>query len=202
MRLALLALAAACGAAAADGDELATRVLARLAEVPVVRAEFVQERFVASMPAPVVSRGRMTMSRREGLLWKITEPVKLTLAFTPADIIETGVDGVRRAGAERHGRAQAEMGRLIRSLTAADAAGLRADFELRAEGGLERWKLHLLPRRREMARFLSAVELAGGRYLETIEIHAVSGERTVMRMSKFVAATALEPAERDELSPP
>ena len=202
MRLALLALAAACGAVAADGDELAARVLARLAEVPVVRAEFVQERFVASMPAPVVSRGRMTMSRQEGLIWRTVEPVKLTLAFTPADIIETGADGVRRAGAARRGRAQAEMGRLIHSLTAADAAELRADFELRAEGNLERWKLHLLPRRREMARFLSAVELAGGRYLETIEIHTASGERTVMRMSKFVAATALEPAERDELTPP
>ena len=202
MRLALLALAAACGAVAADGDELAARVLARLAEVPVVRAEFMQERFVASMPAPVLSRGRMTMSRHEGLIWRIVEPVKLTLAFTPTDIIETGADGVRRAGAARRGRAQAEMGRLIRSLTAADAAELRADFELRAEGSLERWKLHLLPRRREMARFLSVVELAGGRYLETIEIHTASGERTVMRMSKFVAATALEPAERDELTPP
>lgn len=203
MRLAALALAAACGtAAAADGDELAARVLAQLAGHAVVHAEFQQERHVASMPAPVVSRGRMTVSRREGLLWRVEAPVKMTLAFTPADIIETGPDGVRRAGGGRRSRAQAEMGRLIRSLTAADAAELRDDFDLRAEGSIERWKLHLTPRRREMARFLSAVELAGGRFLETMEIHAASGERTVMRMSKFAAAAALEPAERAELTPP
>ena len=203
MRLAALALAAACAAAAAaDGDELATRVLAQLAAHAVVRAEFQQERHVASMTAPLVSRGRMTVSQREGLLWRVETPVKMTLAFTPTDIFETGPDGVRRAGAGGRSRAQAEMGRLIRSLTAADAAQLREDFELRAEGSLERWKLHLTPRRREMARFLSAVELGGGRFLETIEIRAASGERTVMRMSKFAVAAALEPAERAELTPP
>jgi hypothetical protein len=202
VRLALLALAWSCSATAAEGDAFLAQVMAGLAQHEVVRARFLQERFVSAMPAPVASRGRMTVSRREGLIWRVEDPVQVALAFTPTQIIETGPDGARRVVSPRRGGAQAEMGRLIRSLTATDVAELRSSFELQVSGSLERWIMELKPRRREMARFLSAIRLSGGRYLETIDIHETSGERTFIRMTGFVTAAALDATERAELTPP
>lgn len=196
--LAALALAWPCLAAAAEGgDELLGRVMARLAEHAVVRAQFVQERFASAMPAPILSSGRMIASRKDGVLWQIESPIKAALAFTPTQIIETGPSGERRLSAGRRGGAvQAEMARLIRGITSADSAELRANFELQISGSVERWTISLKPRRREMARFLSGIELRGARHLDAIEIHEASGDRTAIRMSNFVTAAELEPAER------
>ena len=201
--LALLALASPRGLAATDSDELLARVMARLAEHAVVRAQFVQERFVSSMAAPVRSSGRLLASRREGVLWKIESPVKVALAFTPTQIIETGPDGTRRLGGGRRGGVvQLEMARLIRGITAADADGLRSNFEVRASGDVERWTLSLTPRRREMARVLATIQLTGARHLESIDVHEVSGDRTAIRLGNFVTGAELEPAERAEFTPP
>jgi outer membrane lipoprotein-sorting protein len=75
--LCLFALAPALAA-----DDLAERVIARLASYPVVRADFVQERTQPSLTKRVVSTGRMVLSREHGLLWQVEAPVKVTLIFT------------------------------------------------------------------------------------------------------------------------
>jgi hypothetical protein len=170
-------------ATAAGADDLADRIVARLASYPVVRADFVQERTVASLTRPVTSTGRMVLSREQGLLWQIDAPVKASLVF--------GANGAAEGGA-----VQAEMSRLIRAIIAADLRELRSTFEVEARGDLERWTLHLRPQGREVAQYLRGIELAGGKHLESIGIDEASGDRMTMRMRNFVVAAELDPAER------
>ncbi len=186
---------------AAHADELLDRILARLAESPVVRAEFVQERFLRAIARPTVSTGSITVSRAEGVLWKIEVPVQLGLAFTPTQVIETGPDGVRRLRSERRG-AQAEMARLMRGILGADAQALQSTFEPKAEGSPERWRIRLVPKAREMAAFLKAINLGGARHLESIEIQETSGDRTLIRMRGFSVGGELDPAERAQFKAP
>ncbi len=200
--LAGLALAWPCLAAAADSDELLERVVGRLAEHAVVRAQFVQERFVAAMPAPSLSGGRMVVSRKEGVLWEIERPVKVTLAFTPTQIIETGPDGVRWLRAPRGGAPQASIGRIMRGILGADADELRAQFDAAAEGSSDRWAIRLAPKAREVARFVTSIRLAGGAHLEAIDIEEASGDRTAIRLRNFTTATELEPGEREQFRAP
>ena len=107
--LVVLLWTSGCAAAA---DDLADRVVERLASYPVVRADFLQERTVASLTKPVTSSGRMVLSRDQGLLWQVEQPVKATLVFSG--------NGTAEGGA-----AQAEMGRLIRAIVGADLRELR-----------------------------------------------------------------------------
>jgi Outer membrane lipoprotein carrier protein LolA len=178
----LLALAwfSACANAA---DDLAERIVERLASYPVVRAEFVQERMVASLAKPVASSGRMVLSREQGLLWDIEQPVKATLVFSANGATEGGV-------------VQAETGRLIRAIIGADLRELRQTFDIEPRGDLERWTLHLRPKGREVAQYLRGIELSGGRHLEGIGIVEANGDRLTMRMRNFVVATELDAAER------
>ena len=190
MKLALLFLLAL----PAHADELLDTILKRLGEPQVVRAQFVQERLITDMTRPTVSRGRITVSRRDGLLWRIESPVQLALAFTPDAIIETGPDGVRRVRAQGRS-ADAQIGRVMRGILGADAEALQASFEARAAGGPERWTIRLAPRAREMARALREIRLAGGRHLEAIEVEEASGNLTTIRMKQFAVAEKLDADE-------
>ena len=192
MRLALL-LAAAL-ALPAQADDLLAGILERLAEPAVIRAQFVQERHLADMAQPAVSRGRLAVSRAEGVLWQVESPVRLTLAFGPERIVETGADGARRLRPQ--GGVETQIGRVMRGILGADADSLRQGFAATAEGSAERWRIRLVPRPREMARVLREIRLAGGRHLESIEIEETSGNETRIRMSGFRVAAELEPAER------
>jgi hypothetical protein len=179
----------------AHADELLGSILKQLAEPPVIRAQFVQERFIADMTRPTVSRGRVTVSRQDGVLWQIESPVRLALAFTQDGVIETGPDGARRSRGQRRGAVGTEIGRLMRSIVGADEQSLRTAFDAAAQGSLERWTIRLTPRAREMARFLREVRLGGGRHLETIEIEETSGNSTAIRMRQISVAEKLDAEE-------
>ena len=193
MRLAFLSLLAF--ALPVHADELLGSILKRLAEPPVIHARFVQERSIADMTRPTVSRGRITVSRQDGVLWQIESPVKLALAFTQNGVIETGTDGVRRSREQRRGAVDAEIGRLMRDIVGANEESLKTAFDAVAQGSIERWTVRLKPRAREMARFLREVRLGGGQRLETIEIEETSGNGTAIRMSHFAVAEKLEADE-------
>lgn len=193
MRAAALVLLAV--ALPAHAEELLGNILRRLAEPPVVRAQFVQERLISDMTRPTLSRGRITVSRRDGVLWQIESPVKLVLAFTPGGIVETGADGVRRSRGQRPGAIEAEVARIMQGILGADEASLKANFDAVAQGSLDRWTIHLTPRAREMARFLRAVRLGGGRHLEAIEIEETSGNTTTIRMRQFALAEKIDAEE-------
>jgi hypothetical protein len=189
MRRILFFLCLVTAAAAHAADDLAERVIARLSSYPVVRADFVQEKMLPSLTKPVVSTGRMVLSREQGLLWQVEQPVKLTVVYS--------------AGAAASGGAvEAEMGRLVRAILAGDLRELRTSFTLEPQGELERWTIRLLPKARELAQYLRVIELAGGAHLESIGIDETSGEQLRVRMKNFVVATELAPAERKALALP
>ena len=179
----------------AHADDLLGSILKRLSEPAVIRAQFVQERFIADIERPTTSRGRITVSRKDGVLWQIESPVKVALAFTPEGIIQTGPDGVRRRQGERRGAVETEIARVMQGILGADEQALKANFDARASGTLERWSVRLTPRAREMARFLRQIRLDGSRRLDAIEIEETSGNHTAIRMRQFVVADQLSPEE-------
>jgi hypothetical protein len=181
---------------------LLEKILERLAEPAVIRAQFEQERTVPELARPSLSRGSIVVSRQDGVLWRVETPVKMTLAFTPSGIIQTGPDGVRRLQAERRGAVEAEIGRVMRGVLGADADSLQANFVAKAEGNLRQWTVRLAPRAREMARFLREIRLGGARHLESIEIEETSGNHTAIRMRRFAVAERLEPAELEQFKAP
>jgi len=157
--------------AVARAEDLADRIVAQLASYPVVRAEFVQERTVASLTKPVMSSGRLVFSR-EGLTWQVEAPVKAEMVFS--------ANGPSDAGA-----AQAEIGRLVRALVAGDLRELRQSFDIEPHGDLERWTLQLRPKTLEIAQYLRGIVLAGGQHLEAIDVVEANGDRLKVRMKNF-----------------
>lgn len=151
---------------------------------------------MAVLTRPLTSRGRITVSRRDGVIWQLEAPIRMSVAFGETKIVEVDAEGRRRVRGIDENRAQAEVGRIFKGLLAADMASLRRYFQVGAEGDLESWRIHLTPRSPEVARFIKTMQLTGGRHIEAIRIEEASGDTTSIRLRNIETTTTLNQAEQ------
>ena len=202
--LAALALTIACSTttAASDAPELLSRIVARLSEPAVVRAGFVQEKRVAVLSRPIVSRGRVIVSRRDGLIWLIEVPLRMSIAFSDALIIETDAEGRRHVHDDSDNRVQAEVGRVFHGLLAADMGILERYFSIQAAGDTQHWRIELTPRSAGLGKFIKALRLTGGRTIETIRVEEPNNDSTLIRLQNVTTGDSLSAEEQALLSAP
>ena len=168
---------------------------ARVAQYPVVRAEFVQTKQMAAMKRPLVTRGRLTFSRSQGVLWQIEQPYRMSYVLGETRIVEIDGDGARKVRETRDVPGLAQVGRVFHAVLGANPAALREHFDIGVQGDLERWNLDLKPRQAQLAQFLTGLQLAGGRFVETIRIGEAGGDSTQIRFSNSQSADALSEEE-------
>ena len=201
--LTAIALTIACSiTAASDAPDLLSRIVARLSEPAVVRASFVQEKQIAVLSRPIVSRGRVIVSRGDGLIWLIEAPLRMSIAFSGSLIIETDAEGKRRVYSESDNRIQAEVGRVFHGLLAADLGILDHYFSLQASGDVQHWHIDLTPRSVELGKYIKTLQLAGGRTIETIRVEEPSNDTTLIRLQNVTTGDSLNVDEQALLSAP
>lgn len=64
------------------------QVFAQLGATPVVRAQFEQQKKLASLNKTYVSKGIVLFSKNQGVLWQIQSPVKADLVVTPRKLVQ------------------------------------------------------------------------------------------------------------------
>ncbi|MDT8388842.1 MAG: outer membrane lipoprotein carrier protein LolA [Thiogranum sp.] len=197
----LLTMSCAGSVTAAEPD-LLSLVLARLAEPAVVRADFVQEKTLRVLSRPIVSRGRIIVSRGEGLIWQIEAPLEMSIAFSDARIVESDADGRHLVDGGGDNRIQTEVGRVFRGLLTPDPEILQRYFRLNVEGDVDNWRIDLTPRSAGLATFIEALQIVGGRTIETIVIRESDTDSTVIRLENVAVAGSLTEDERALLSMP
>lgn len=198
----VFAITCASTAAATDTPDLLSLVVAQLSEPAVVRASFIQEKRLAVLSRPIVSRGRVIVSRREGLIWQIEAPLRMIIAFSGPHIIEIDADGKRRSQRGSDNRVQAEVGRVFRGLLAADRDILNRYFNLHAEGNVQHWRIDLTPRSGDLGKFIKTLQLSGGRNIETIRVEEPNSDTTLIRLQNTATTNSLSADERALLSAP
>ena len=64
------------------------QIFGQLSETPTVRANFEQQKKLASMNKTFVSKGTVLFSKSQGVIWKIQNPVKADLIVTPRKLVQ------------------------------------------------------------------------------------------------------------------
>lgn len=182
-----------------SAEDLLERVAALLGRPPLLRAAFTQEKRAAALTRPIVSRGRLTVSRDHGVIWRIEAPLTMSVAYRTDALVEVDADGRRRVRAFSDNRAQAEVARVIRALLAADFGALRQHFDAQGSVESERWQVDLVPRSSQIAQFVKSLQLAGGRHVERIVVVDGGGDTTLIRLRDIETPSALDPEERSLL---
>lgn len=186
---------ALCLPAVAAAPDLLAQIGAQLEQHAVVRAKFVQTRQMVALKRPVVSRGRMVFSRRDGVVWLVEGPLKVGYWLSEQRVVEVTADGVRREQNMSDNPAMAQVGRLMRAMLGAQVEALREPFEIKAQGALNQWDIELMPRQTQLAQYIKALRISGGRYIDTLRIEERSGDVTTIRFADSLSSNETTPAE-------
>ena len=191
----IIVLAGLAGALSASAASTLNQIGAQIEQHAVVRAEFVQTKQMAALKRPLVTRGRLTFSRSQGVLWQIEQPYRMSYLLGEARIVEIGSDGVRRVRETRDVPGLAQVGRVFRAVLGANSDALREYFDATVQGDPGKWAIELKPRQPQLAQYLGGMQLSGGRFVEEIRISETGGDSTQIRFSNSQGAAALNAAE-------
>ena len=196
MSVLVLAVAGVVVLPATAADTLA-QVRAQVAQVPVLRGEFAQEKQVAGFKNPLRSNGRFLLARDKGVLWTTTAPFPSEIVITQDRILSRQRDGSRRV--EVDGKQQPglrSVNAMMFALMSGDMKALTSTFDVKEEPAAHGWKMTLVPRSRQLAQAFTSVRLSGDRYVREVELREANGDLTRLRFSGMSEAPAT--LSRDE----
>lgn len=181
---------------APDTDELADRFARRLEQFPVLRAEFVQEKQMAAFKKPLLTRGQLVFVHGQGILWRIENPIKLTLVLTDDRIVEISEDGRVQARTARDVPGLAQIGQIFRALLTARTGTLKEVFTIAPEGKAEAWRLTLTPKPGPAQQLMRQIQLQGSRHVDRILIDEANGDVTTIALRNATEGAAPSADER------
>ena len=183
--------AAVAGEVAAPAAAL-SQVQRRIAQVPVLRGEFAQEKRLQGFKNPLRSQGRFLIARERGVLWSTLKPFPSDVVLTRDRILTRQADGRSRVEVDaRQQPALRSVNAMMFALMSGDVQTLTARFNVQptllADNG---WRLVLTPKPGAMAQAFQRVTLEGDRYVRRVDIEERSGDRTQLTFTGMVEAPA------------
>ena len=189
---ALVALAGwSAGAAGASMEDVRARITAGA----VIRSQFTQTRTLPALSRPQVARGRVLISRADGIVWSIEQPSRLAYLMQPDGVSELAADGTRLRR-DAGNSVMARIGRILGALLTADAAAIGEDFQVEAEVSGRTWQVTLTPRSTALAQRLKGIRISGGEFVERVQIDAAGDDVTRIEFRDQSSGAELNPDER------
>lgn len=156
----------------------------RLANQPVVRADFAQQRQIKGMPRPLLSSGKLMIVSDRGLWWQQTTPFPLTMVLDDRRMVQV-MNGQSPEIITADANPQLfQFNHLLRALFQADSAVLEQNFALNfSEREPEHWQLELRPITSPLDQLFNTITLQGQEYVNRILLDDRQGDRTTLTFS-------------------
>jgi outer membrane lipoprotein-sorting protein len=173
----------ACHAALAQTPWGVPELMAELRAVRAVRATFAETKYLHALTRPLELSGTLAYRAPDWLEKHTLAPYDERLVLDGDTLTIADAKQRRSFPLERNPPVQAFV-ESIRSTLAGDLDTLQRFYDVRLSGERGRWRLVLVPTDATMQSLVTEI-LLGGRdaWVETIEIHAAGGDRTVMTVS-------------------
>jgi hypothetical protein len=138
--------------------------------------------------------------RQRGVLWRTTAPFPSLLVVTRDRVLAKQGDGsvARRLSATEEPAVRA-ISETLFGVMAADLSVLAQRFDVSGEATADGWRLVLLPREPQLARWIQRVELDGDRFLHAVRMHEASGDLTHIRLARHATGGRLAADEEAQL---
>lgn len=188
------------GAAALPAQAFELRDLQQQLQAnPVVRGQFVQQKFLRSLPQPLTSNGIFVLSAERGLLWELRVPLFQDLLIAPEGIYRRGDGGKWQALPQQIGSGRES--RLFLAVLAGDTESLQDNFNMQVSGSAGAWQLVLTPKSSLLKQIFQDIRINGGKLVDRIELRETQGDRTVMEMKNARADNKLNDDETRDFAP-
>jgi hypothetical protein len=162
-----------------------------------VRGPFIQEKHLRALPQPLTSTGHFVLAKDHGLLWLLQKPLQQDYRINAKGIARRDTSGWQVLP---NSSASSEQNRLFFAVLQGDSSALERDFELKLQGTADAWTLQLTPRSLLLKQIFKHIDIAGGAYVQRIELSETQGDSTVLRMPESSASATLSDTERADFA--
>lgn len=171
----------------------------RFSQVPVLRADFAQQRTISGMAQPLNSSGNLLIAQQQGLWWQQEKPFSLTLLLTEKRMVQIMAGQEPQVVTADNNPQMFQFNSLLIALFHADRKVLEENFALDFKDlGKGAWKLVLTPKVSPLNRLFRSITLNGETFLNNIDINDMQGDATHIRFfnQKTTPATLTDAEKR------
>jgi hypothetical protein len=162
------------------------QVFAQLGATPVVRAQFEQQKKLASLNKTYVSKGAVLFSKNKGVLWQIQSPVKADLVVTPRKLVQKTQRTSSQIEVDK--TPYGSVATMFLQLMSGNEAALAKNFNVvSANYSPTQWNVSLTPKSNLFKKLFVQVDAQGQRYVDRITILEQANNRTIIRFSQQTA---------------
>ncbi|WP_257222756.1 MULTISPECIES: outer membrane lipoprotein carrier protein LolA [unclassified Acinetobacter] len=159
------------------------QVFSQLAATPMVRANFEQQKKLASLNKTYVSKGEVLFSKNQGVLWQIQSPVKADLIVTPRKLVQKTQRTSSQIAVDK--TPYGSVATMFLQLMSGNETALAKNFNVvSANYSPAQWNVVLTPKSSLFKKLFVRVDAQGQRYVNRIVIQEQANNSTVIRFSQ------------------
>jgi len=155
----------------------------RLAEHPVVRGNFEQEKTLSRLNRTLKSSGNFIIAAGLGLVWDTVKPFPSTLTMGKDYIIQSRSGGQKTVLSAQGNETFLRMAEVISAVFSGNSRGLMDNFNIYYSGGAggivdadASWELGLIPRDAAIGVFVEKIIMKGSTTIRSIQIYEREGD--------------------------
>jgi hypothetical protein len=171
-----------------------------LATEPVLRGRFTHRRYIAELPAPLVSTGEFVIVRGQGIYWHTLEPFDSEFILTQHGISQRdeGAQTLKMNADEQP--AVRLIARIFLALLSMDVQSLTHSFQLYGSQSGAVWQVGLRPSVAGISSMFREAVVSGSRQVDQVTLYDTHQDRTEISFHDFDPSHApLTAAEKRKL---
>lgn len=153
-----------------------------LAKADNLSGEFKQTQKIALLSHPLISTGKFTLSKNEGLEWNQTTPFHSKFMVTPSKIEQQIENNPATIITKEQQPIVFSFTNIFLSVFNGDTKTINNYFALTFAGDVSKWRIALKPLGAPLNKAIDSIELAGSKYVNAIVIHDAKGNQIVMQL--------------------
>jgi hypothetical protein len=177
-------------------------VCAELAEKPIVKGSFVQEKYLNRFNRSLISSGNFIIAAEQGMVWETLRPFPSTMILGNDFMVQLRPDGQRSVLSAQGNETFIQLADVISSVFSGHSQGLLENFEVYFIGGISDWNIGLLPRVGIIASFAMKITISGDSAIRSIRIFEQNGDIITYTLSNHNYPTGLKKKKKAYFSIP
>ena len=174
----------------------------RLAEHPVIKGNFEQEKILSRLRRSLKSEGNFIIAAALGMVWDTTKPFPSTLALGKDYLVQSRPGGQKTTLSAQGNETFLRLAEVLSAVFSGNARGLLDNFEVfftggnAASGSGAAWNLGLSPLDKAISSFAAKITMSGDEAIRSITINEQGGDITKYTLYNHSYPTELSTHEK------
>jgi hypothetical protein len=175
---------------------------AQLAEHPLVRGNFEQEKMLNRLNRSLKSSGNFIIAADLGMVWETLKPFPSTLALGKDFLVQSRPGGQKTAISAKGNETFIRLAEVLSAVFSGQSQSLLNNFEVYYSGSASSWELGLIPLDKAIAAFMVKITMKGDRAIQSIVINEQNGDAIHYILTNHIFPAELSAHEKDFFTVP